>query len=259
MLSRSGDVKPGAVVLSQVKDATDETLPALVAQRFGKGHAAALMIGDLWRWGMRRPSAAEDDFDRSWRQTVRWLVADVPSRVEVEAKPSEGSTAPAVRLTTRVRDPEYRPLDNAKVTFRVTLPGGEGLTLDAEPEGREAGTYAATYVTKQPGPYRFAASATAPDGSLVGEREVGWAAQPAADEFAKLEPDHDYLKELAASTGGEVVDPAKLDAFVASLSSRDAPITEPWTSPLWHHPLYFLIAIACLAAEWGLRRVNGLA
>ena len=50
-----------------------------------------------------------------------------------------------------------------------------------------------------------------------------------------------------------------LDAFVASLASRDAPINEPWTSPLWHQPLFFLAAIACLAAEWGLRRVNGLA
>ena len=56
-----------------------------------------------------------------------------------------------------------------------------------------------------------------------------------------------------------MVDGDRLDSFVASLSSRHAPITEPWTSPLWHQPLYFLIAIACLTAEWGLRRVNGLA
>ena len=52
--------------------------PALVAQQFGKGHVAALLIGDLWRWGMRRENPAESDLDRSWRQTVRWLVGDVP-------------------------------------------------------------------------------------------------------------------------------------------------------------------------------------
>jgi hypothetical protein len=46
---------------------------------------------------------------------------------------------------------------------------------------------------------------------------------------------------------------------VASLPARGAPITEPWTSPLWHQPVYFLIAIACLLAEWGLRRTSGLA
>ena len=238
---------------------TGNTAPALVAQQFGKGHVAALLIGDLWRWGMRREDPAESDLDRSWRQTVRWLVGDVPGRVEVSVRPKADAASPAVELAVRVRDAEYRPLDNAKVAFKITLPGGEDLTLDAEPDGREAGTYAATYVPKQPGAYRVVATATAPDGSAVGEREAGWAAQPAADEFARLEPDREFLKTIAAKTRGEVVDGDRLDSFVASLSSRDAPITEPWTSPLWHHPLYFLIAIACLTAEWGLRRVNGLA
>ncbi len=258
-LSRSGDIKPGAVELAKVQDSKGAEAPALVAQAFGKGHVAALLIGDLWRWGMRRENQAEDDFDRSWRQTVRWLVGDVPSRVEVIVRPKLDSETPALHLGARVRDAEYRPLDNAKVTFRVELAGGKPLILDAEPDPREAGAYAATYVPREPGAHRFLASATAPDGSALGEREAGWAAQPVADEFARLEPDRDYLKTIASKTRGEVVDGESLPAFVASLSSRSAPITEPWTSPLWHQPLYFLIAIACLVGEWGLRRVNGLA
>jgi hypothetical protein len=242
-----------------VTDPSGEAAPALVAQQFGKGHVAALLIGDLWRWGLRRENPLESDLDRSWRQTVRWLVGDVPGRVEVAVRPKAEATSPAVELTVRLRDAEYRPLDNAKVALRITLPGKDELTLDAEPDGREAGTYAATYVIRQPGAYRVVATATAPDGSTIGDREAGWAAQPAADEFARLEPDREYLKTIASKTRGEVVNGDRLASFVTSLSSRNAPITEPWTSPLWHQPLYFLIAIACLTAEWGLRRVNGLA
>ena len=258
-LSRSGEIKPGAVVLSEVKDSNGSTAPALVAQSFGKGHVAALLIGGLWHWEMHREKDVDDDFDRSWRQTVRWLVGDVPSRVEVTVRPKTDSETPALNLAVRVRDAEYRPLDNAKVTFRIGLPGGDKLTLDAEPDPREAGAYATTYVPREPGAYRVTASANAPDGSSVGEREAGWAAQPAADEFARLEPDREYLKSIASKTHGEVVDGGSLPSFVASLSARSAPITEPWTSPLWHQPLYFLVAIACLVGEWGLRRVNGLA
>jgi uncharacterized membrane protein len=258
-LSRVGNIKPGAVVLAEVHDSAGSVFPALVAQQFGKGHVAALLIGDLWRWGLRREKPEEDDFDRSWRQTVRWLVGDVPQRVELSVRPKTEFSSPAVELTARVRDAEYRPLDNAKVALRITLPGGDNLTLDTEPNNREAGTYTATYVTKEPGAYRFAVTATAPDGSPVGEREAGWAAQPAADEFARLEPDREFLKTIASKTKGELVDGEKLTSFVGSLSTRNAPITEPWTSPLWHQPLYFLIAITCLAAEWGLRRVHGLA
>jgi hypothetical protein len=208
---------------------------------------------------LRRDHPAEDDLDRSWRQTVRWLVGDVPGRVEVSVRPKADASAPTVELAVRLRDAEYRPLDNATVSLRITLPGGDALTLPAEPDSREAGAYLATYVARQPGAYRVVASATAPDGSAVGQREAGWAAQPAADEFARLEPDRPFLETIAAQTHGELVDPARLDSFVASLNARQAPITEPWTSPLWHHPLYFLIAIACLTAEWGLRRINGLA
>jgi hypothetical protein len=217
------------------------------------------MIGGLWHWGMRRENSVESDLEKSWRQTVRWLVGDVPSRVDVSVRPKAESSSPAIEVSVRVRDAEYLPLDNAKVSLRITQPSGEVLPLDAEPDGRQAGSYAATYVTRIPGPYRILAAATAPDGSIVGEREAGWAAQPAADEFARLKPDREFLETIAAKTNGEVVDGEQLSSFVANLLSRDAPITEPWTSPLWHQPLYFLLAIACLAAEWGLRRVNGLA
>jgi uncharacterized membrane protein len=258
-LSRAGNLKPGAVVLAEVLDESDAHAPALAAQPFGQGRVAAVLLGDLWRWGLRREDPAEDDFDRAWRQTVRWLVADVPRRVELDLEADEASESPAVALTVKVRDAEYRPLDNASVAVRVTLPDGGALNLDADPHPAEPGAYVAKVVAREPGPYRIAATARAPDGSDVGEAEAGWAAQPAADEFARLDADRDALERLARGTGGEVVTPDRLDGFVAGLSARDVPITEPWTSPLWHQPAYFLAAIACLAAEWGLRRVHGLA
>ena len=123
----------------------------------------------------------------------------------------------------------------------------------------EPGAYLASVVTRQPGPYRFQATATAADGTTVGTRGAGWAAQPAADEFARLAPDRDALADLARQTRGEVVDGDRPRSVRRRLPSRSAPIVEPWTAPLWHQPFYFLVALICLAAEWGLRRINGLA
>jgi uncharacterized membrane protein len=258
-LNRVGNIKPGAVVLCEAVDPFGNKSPALVAQQFGRGHVAALLIGDLWRWGMRRTDPAESDLDRSWRQTVRWLVGDVPSRLQVTAQPKTDSLTPTVDLTVRVRDAEYRPLDNAKVTLRIKLPDASDLTLEAEPNRRESGVYSAAYTTKQSGAYRVVATATAPDGSAVGEQEAGWVAQPAAGEFARLEPDKEFLSTIAAKTHGELVDGERLTAFVSGLPLRNAPITETWTSPLWHQPLYLIAALLCLTGEWGLRRKSGLA
>ena len=57
---------------------------------------------------------------------------------------------------------------------------------------------------------------------------------------------------------GEMIPAAKLNDFARALPSKQVPITENWTTPFWHQPLVFIFALACFAAEWGLRRMKGL-
>jgi hypothetical protein len=257
-LNHVGSIKPAATVLAEVTDEAGRNHPALVSQRFGRGRSAAMLVGDLWRWDMRKESDKESDLEKSWRQTVRWLVGDVPRRVELDVRPQSDSLAGAVEVNVRVSDVEYLPLDNAQIAIDVTTPDGRKLPLDAEPRDEEAGTYKATLIPRQPGAYRVNVTAKAADGSPVGEREAGWVAQPAADEFKDLRPNRAALEEIAAKTGGEVVALHDLDSFVRKLPNRKAPITEPWIRPAWHHPLFYLAIIACLCGEWGLRRWRGL-
>ena len=210
-LSRSGEIKPGAVVLSEVQDSAGAEAPALVAQSFGKGHVAALLIGDLWRWGMRRENQAEDDFDRSWRQTVRWLVGDVPGRVEVTVRPKRPIRRPrrfawlfecAMRNIVRSTMP--------RSPFAFSLPGGENSRSTPSPTRVKPVLTRRLMFRESRVPIDVVAAATAPDGSVIGEQEAGWAAQPVADEFARLEPDREFLKSIASKTGGEVVDGERL-------------------------------------------------
>jgi uncharacterized membrane protein len=252
-------IKPGATVLARV-EVGGSALPALVEQRFGQGRAAALLIGDLWRWGLRRPENAPDDLPKAWRQAIRWLVADVPQRVDVALNQDRSADDPAgsVKVDVRVRDVAYAPLDNAAVTVRVTGPDGKAVELRAEPSGRKAGLYESVYVPRQPGAYRAEILAKAPDGSDIGTAQAGWASDPAADEFRDLRGNRDLLERLAKATGGQTVNVAQLDDFVATLPTRRAAITEPYVRPVWHQPWVYLLAILCVTAEWGLRRWKGL-
>ena len=50
--------------IATVRDSSGHDYPALVVQRFGAGRVGALMIGDLWRWGMRRVDPNESDLER---------------------------------------------------------------------------------------------------------------------------------------------------------------------------------------------------
>jgi hypothetical protein len=67
------------------------------------------------------------------------------------------------------------------------------------------------------------------------------------------------LESIANRTKGETVAADGLSEFVAGLPSRKAPNMEVWVSPLWHRAWYFLTAVLCLLAEWGIRRRHGLA
>jgi len=66
------------------------------------------------------------------------------------------------------------------------------------------------------------------------------------------------LESLAEKSGGEMVPIEHLGEFVRSLPQREMPMTEIQSTPLWHSPFLLLIALACLAGEWGLRRWKGL-
>jgi uncharacterized membrane protein len=259
VLNRVRDVKPGASRIIDAEDQAGNKYPALVAQRFGNGRVGAEMIGDLWHWGLQ-DEVSHHDLDKFWRQTIRWLIADVPMRIDVRAEPKRDDPNQAMSLQVRVRDKEYHALDNATVKLTVSAVGTtNSIHLVAEPALSEAGRYDAVYVPRDTGGYLAEAVVTDAEGVEVGRAQAGWASDPAAEEFRSLKPNRALLENIARQTGGEVIDASRLDSFAASLPNRKAPITESWSYPVWHKPLVFLFALACFAAEWGLRRWKGMA
>src|SRR4029453_16735637 len=133
------------------------------------------------------------------------------------------------------------------------------IQLIAEPALNEPGLYQAAFVPRETGGYYAEATVTNAVGAEVGRAEAGWTSDPAAEEFRSLRPNRALMEEIAKRSGGEIVSADALGAFARALPNRKAPITETWTSPLWHQAGVFLFALACFVAEWGLRRRRGLA
>ncbi len=265
VMNRVRGVKAGAEVIATATDKSGEKAPALVVQRFGRGRSAALTIGDLWKWGMTSPEARLD-LEKSWRQLLRWLVADVPGRVALTTEPKAGDASGVVELQVRVRDNKFQPVENATVTLEVkpvkfdsgASPAPASLTLQAEPSPTEPGLYIANYLPRETGGYQVTARAINAAGAEEGRASAGWATDLAAQELRSLTPDTALLETLARRTGGALTDPAGLDALAARLPREKAPLMESQQEPLWHTPWLFLTALGCLIAEWGLRRTQGL-
>ena len=277
VLNQIRQPKPGASLFGSVVDKSGKRFPALVVQRFGRGQTGALMVGDLWRWGFQSEENMRD-LGKAWRQTIRWLTSDVPERLELAAVESHDANQ-SLQLDVRVKDKKFLPLDNANVVIHVhpetvkLVPGSAAVSgsatnamdpktdvqLPGEPGDREAGLYQNSYIPREIGAYRAEATVTDASGLLIGKVQTGWTSDPAAEEFASLKPNRQLMAKLAQQTGGEVVDPTKLAAFVEKLPNLKAPIMETWTVPLWDTKTVFFFALACFITEWGLRRLKGLA
>jgi uncharacterized membrane protein len=294
VLNNVRGIKPGASLIASVTDSSGAKHPALVVHRYGNGRSAAVPIGDLWRWGLL-DREHHRDLDKAWRQMIRWLVSDVPNRVELAAESKAGDPNQTILLQVRVRDKKFQPLDNAKVTVAVQwisesvasspspLNGGRaGLKGESDPQRvqtssvtapdsrtniiritaeqslTDPGVYSASYVPRQPGGYFADARVTDSTGAEVGHATAGWSADPAAEEFKSLKPNRALMELIASKTGGEIVTASKLGEFARSLPSKQVPVTENWTVPFWHQPLVFIFALGCFVAEWGIRRLKGL-
>jgi hypothetical protein len=272
VLNPVAEIKPGASVLATVSDPGEHTYPALVGQRFGLGRTAALMVGDFWRWGLR-DETMQKDLAKSWRQLVRWLVADVPARITVTPLTSISGNPAEVRVSVKARDKEFKPLDNATVKLticpvRLLPPQGErasrpvtdthGIDITADASVAQPGTYEATYIARESGAYAVNASVLEPNGTVAGQAAAAWVCDPEADEFRSLRPNRALLETIARRTGGEMVEMRDLEKFVRRLPERPAPVREPWSYALWHQPAVFLFALTCFVAEWGIRRWKGL-
>jgi len=263
------EIKPGASVLATVSDANGRTYPALAVQRFGLGRTAALMIGDMWAWGLQ-DEEKQKDLAKAWRQMVRWLVSDVPPRISVTAEAAPGGDPSEFRLTVKARDEEFKPLDNATVKLVVRPIAAGSETRNPKPETQnfvqltadasvgEPGAYTATYVARETGAYSVEATVTEADGKIAGHAATGWTSDPAAEEFHSLKPNRALLENLAKKTGGEIVAMADLDKFARKLPEKRSPVMETWSKPLWHTPLVLGFALACFVAEWGIRRWKGM-
>lgn len=266
IVNSARNAKPGASVLATVAGSDGTSLPALVAQRFGRGRSAALTIGDFWRWGQQGPKA-HDDLDKSWRQLLRWLVADVPRRVELSVEPDPEQSSGAVRLQVRARDSKFRPVDNAQVTLEIQprlLKSGESgptnaVRITADASATEAGLYEARFIPRVTAGYQAIAIVTNAFGAEIERAHVGWNSDLAADEFRNLTPNRALLERLARQTGGRVISPAELSSFARTLPDQSAPIMETGSQPLWHNPWWFGFALSCLLGEWGIRRWKGMA
>jgi uncharacterized membrane protein len=253
-----GSAKPGATVLAQMVVA-GRAMPLLVTQNYGSGKAAVLATSGTWRWQM---SAALDDpsHDLFWRQLLRWLAADSPGQVVASMPQQTLMDDGHVHLTAVVRDKEFTPAANAKVSTHVIGPGGESEIVEMVPVPNTPGTYAADWTAEKAGSYvaEVTAEQAAKGGAELGKDVVDFRREDGVAENFHTQQNRELLEKLAQETGGRYWDQSDLARLPKEISYSEAGISVRDTKELWDMPVVFMVLLGLMSADWLLRRKWGV-
>ena len=257
--------KPAAQVLAvEPKSGT----PILAVQDYGAGKVAAFATGGSWHWRMAVPLENELH-EKFWKQLVRWLAVGAKAKLAVEPDKDLYSLGEPVQLRATVLDRSFQPVNDAEVEVQVTDPFGRKLTDAAGAERpmrlawtlSEPGVYEAQYAPPDAGDYVVAAT-----GRLAGEADLAAGATftvgETLDEYSDAAQRADLLRAVAAASGGRYFTAAQAGELPALIERRVGERKRQETiydqHDVWDTPLWFVLMVAALTAEWIIRRRVGL-
>ncbi len=251
-----GPAKPGAVALAEVQTDAHGRLPLLVTEHYGRGRTAVFATGGSWRWQMLQP-VADMSHEMFWRQMLRWLSADTPTRVTASTPQATLEDDGHVRLRAEVRDTTYLPTSDAQVEARVIGPDGATETIPMRPDATEQGVYTADEDAAKAGSYVAEIRARRGDQELGADVLTFRRENGVAENFHR-EQNRDLLEKLSAATGGQYWRPDQVSRLPGEISYSEGGISVRETRDLWDMPAVFLLMLALLSGEWVLRRKWGM-
>lgn len=254
-------VKPFTRVLAEGSLAgTKGKFPLLMVRRYGQGVSGLVNADGLWKWDFY-PEARElgNMYQEFWTQLIQWMVA------YSEFLPGHDYSLHASSQIVSLEDPvvfsvSYRgDAKSPKPSIVITVDGQDPVTISAAASTLAGGkpAWKCSFVPGRQGTYL--ATLVTGDKSPAPTLNIEVKAPPA--EMDNLNPDPDFLSELCESTGGKLLTSDELPSFLKEQfgSERQSTVKAEvvWKSS-WMHWFMPIIVLLILAAEWSIRRRNGL-
>src|SRR5207253_11272543 len=193
-----------------------------------------------------------------WRRLIRWLVDGVPEQVNISTTADRVEPGEAVKLSAEVLDAAYAEVNDSRVVARVTSPSGKTNELPVEWTVTKDGDYRTSFVPDESGIYDINVTAER-DQKTLGKANMHVRVSAGDAEYFDAAMRAPLLKRIAEDTGGRFFPPANAASLPEAISYSGRGVTVVEERELWDMPALFLALIGFIAAEWGYRRVRGLA
>jgi hypothetical protein len=111
--------------------------------------------------------------------------------------------------------------------------------------------YRGEFTAPAPGVYSFSVD-------LDPATEIDFSVTEPKFEFGETSMNQMMLSELGASTGGEFFREEDLHRLPDTIRAKTDRVRSPMEVELWSSPLYFLVMLGIISAEWVLRKLSFL-
>lgn len=238
-------------------------VPVVVSRRLGKGMSVCVNLDDFWQWSffptVREAGEFYDDF---WTALVQWAgtSAEFLPGYEYSLRLSETSVALGQPVRVLVR----RRAGPGAAAPQLEVWRDQQRVQELRPgavAGEATDRWEALLNLTEPGLYRLVLAPAAGAGAAAGPCATLLVRERAL-ELDESQPDPAFVARLTELAGGRVIAPGALATLMdetekAHAAPQSAPATAVWI-PWWPRLALLLVALGAFAAEWTLRRRNGL-
>ncbi len=251
--------KPAAEVLVTGVAAAEGAvpIPVVAMQQYGVGQSMFIGTDNTWRW---RRNEGEKFFTSFWGRVVQRLaiqhLLSGSRRTQISLDRAAVMKGERLGVTVRVFNNAFEPvvdplvvarIESDTVAARTNLSGaGRELLLRAVPD--QPGVFRGELVGGLPGRYRLVVggeAAAAADFSV----EDRWV------EVGETALQEATMREWAGAAGGSFFREEDLHRLAEAVQGRAQRVQSRLVVEFWSSPIYFLLILTMLGAEWALRKM----
>lgn len=260
--------KPGAVVLAELSDRTQQAraFPLVAWHRYGAGKCMFIGTDQLWRLRARTGDKYHLKF---WGQAVQFLTLSrllgENRLIRLETGRDQYAVGATAELYANVLDESYEPLSAPTFSGYVTrVDGGEPVAVTLRALPNAPGMYSGLYTPPAAGRYRFSSTPTAEAGTVAARTaekasSTEFLVEDKSVEQIETGMQQGLLSQMARLTGGAALTLRELPLLADPLRERTQQVTFTRDLDLWDNWLLVGLFVVFVAAEWAWRRNKNLA
>ncbi len=230
----------------------------VLGARVWKGQRQVFLAGEgLYRMALA-DEAGQENLAALYSGLIHWLSRrNPPERIQILPPERLRRSGRSTELRAGLFDAEFRRLEEGELRWTLREKGEWVASGSFNAPEREGDDFRAQLPALPAADYSLELEAQLQSGESF-ERETEFPILPDVGEYARAEASPSALRWLAAVSQGEFFPGVQEDALREALPREAQEQIRKIRLRIWDHPLFFLLFLGLLAAEWGLRKRYGL-